>query len=192
MASRCKVCNHPERDVIEQLLANNTSAQGLGGVQTIAARFGLKRASAQRHLKNHMKQEQVARLRHGIPDNIEINIEEITRQEGEGAVLGLKRLRLELQELAARADKVGDLQSGIRARQAQQRVYEEQAKLGAMYPGRKQVTNNNLVIADGRELFLIVDRVLSVAPDVASARKMLAQEFRAAALPKPAEVASEQ
>lgn len=183
MAQRCRTCNHRDRDRIEQALAN-TRSKIAGGVEAIAQKWGIPRSSLQRHLARHMTQEQVARLRHGMPDNIEISIEEITRQEGEGAILGLKRLRLELQIVAERADKAGDFQSGIRARQAQQKIYEEQAKLAAMYPGRKQVTNNNLVVADGVALFQLFDRVLERAPDLITARKMLAREFRALAAPE--------
>lgn len=173
MAQRCRTCNHPDRDRIEQALAN-TRSKIAGGVEAIAQKWGIPRSSLQRHLSRHMTQEQVARLRHGMPDNIEVSIEEITRQEGEGAILGLKRLRLELQIIAERADKAGDFQSGIRARQAQLKIYEEQAKLAAMYPGRKQVTNNNLVLGDVTVLFDMIDKVLLPFPE---ARRAVAQAF---------------
>lgn len=183
MGRKCSTCNHPERDQIELALANTRARIG-GGVQQVAAKWGISRSSLRWHVDHHMTQEQVARLRFGFPDNIQVSIEELTRQEGEGAMLGFRRLRLELIELAKLADAAGDFANGIRARTEQKRIYEEQLKLAAMYPGRKQTVNNNLVIGDGAAIFQMVARILEKSETVQEARLQLSAEFQAMARAK--------
>ncbi len=180
MARHCRTCTHPERERIELELANAPA------LADVSRNWGIPTSSLSRHRNQHMTQEQIARLRHGFPDDIEISIDELTRQGGQGAILGLKRLGLELQEIAKRCDAIGDFPNGIRARTEQKSVYKEQARLAAMYPGLKSTTNNHLVIADGVQIFDLVNRVLARAETVTDARRMLAAEYRTmAAAPLP-------
>lgn len=183
MGRKCSTCEHPERQQIELALAN-TRARIAGGVQQVAQKYGIPRTSLRWHMDKHMTQEQVARLRFGFPDSIQVSIEEITKQEGEGAMLGFRRLRLELEEIARRADAAADFPNAIRARTEQKRIYEEQLKLAAMYPGRKQTVNNNLVIGDGAAIFQMMARILEKSETVQEARLQLSAEFQAMARAK--------
>lgn len=168
MARPCRTCTHPERERIELELANARA------FVDVARRWEIPPTSIKRHVHKHMTQEQIARLRHGFPDSIEIDIDKLTREGGQGAILGLKRLILEQQEAAYRCDAAGLFEAGIRARQAQATLYKEQAKLAALYPGLKTTTNNNLIVADFNVFADQLDKVLRPFPE---ARQAVAAMF---------------
>jgi len=169
MSKPCTTCNHPERERIEQELAVAKS------VQSVATRWGIQRRTLSHHRQHHMKQEQIARLRFNLPTELDIDIDDLTRRGGQEAMLGLKRLNLELQERAAIYDGAGNYAAANRARDIQFKVYVEQMRLSAMYPGLKSTVNNNLVVADGEMVFRLVDKALEKFPE---ARRALASAYR--------------
>jgi hypothetical protein len=169
MANKCQTCSHPERDRIEQELAICKT------VAEVANRYGIKRRSMSDHRKRHMTQEQIARLRHNLPDKLDFDIDELTRRGGQDAMIGLKRLNLELQERARLYDEENAYNAANRARSIQFKVYCEQMRLAAMYPGEKNTVNNNLVVADGQMVFQMVEKALAEFPE---ARRKLAVAYR--------------
>lgn len=169
MAIPCGTCTHPDRDRIEQELAIAKT------VAEVANRYGIKRRSLSDHRAKHMTQEQIARLRHNLPDKLDFDIDEITRRGGQDAMIGLKRLNLELQERARLYDRENAYNAANRARALQFNVYCEQMRLAAMYPGEKRTVNNNLVVADGQMVFQMVEQALADYPE---ARRALAVAYR--------------
>ncbi|MBF6022864.1 hypothetical protein [Lysobacter niastensis] len=181
MAQKCRTCTHPHRELIEQALAN-TRARRNGGVQAVSDKWSIPRSSLQRHLTNCMSQDLVARLRMGMPDPIDISIEEIIRQEGEGAIIGLRKLKEEHRAAAERWEHMGEFEQARKERIELRRVHEALAQYAGMIPGRKQVTNNNLVLGDVSTLFDTIDAVLRPFPE---ARRAVAQAL-AMQQPRPA------
>lgn len=169
MAVPCRTCTHPDRDRIEQELAICKN------VAEVANRHGLARRSLSDHRAKHMTQEQIARLRHNLPDKLDFDIDELTRRGGQDAMIGLKRLNLELQERAKVYDRENAYNAANRARALQFKVFCEQMRLAAMYPGEKRTINNNLVVADGQAVFRMVEQALADYPE---ARRALAGAYR--------------
>src|SRR5690606_10298132 len=116
----------------------------------------------------------IARIRGMTPVEAEINIEELTRKGGEAAVIGLSRLITECVEQAKKCDGAGLHAEAVRYRKLQLDAYREQAKIAALYPGRKTVNNNNLVLGDMAPMFDMIDAVLKPYPE---ARAALAQAW---------------
>jgi hypothetical protein len=158
-ARLCQTCNHPERERIEQELAIARC------VQVVADHYEIGRRALSNHKKNHMTQEQIARMRLAVPEEVEVDIDALTRKGGQDAMIGLKRLNTELIEITARLDKAGDFVTAHKYRDLQLKVYREQMKVGALYPGLKQVTNNNVFVADLEAMARLAERVLSPWPD---------------------------
>src|SRR5690606_9106596 len=77
----CRTCTHPERERIEFAIANCIKGQH-GAMSGIAAKYGIPRASLERHRDRHMTQDQMARLRFNAPDATDQKIEDVIRQEG--------------------------------------------------------------------------------------------------------------
>jgi len=177
MGRRCRTCTHPDRDRIELEAAVAWKDRARGSIAEVGMRYGIPKSSIYRHVEHHMTQEQVARLVHGIPDAVEVDVDRLTRESGQRAILGMARLIDELRETAARADAAGEIDAAIRARVAQSNVYREQAKQAGQYPGAKATTTNNVLIADGRQVFESVDKILRRARDLPDARRMLAHEL---------------
>jgi len=178
---RCRTCTHPDRDRIELEAAIAWKDRARGSIAEVGMRYGIPKSSIYRHVENHMTQEQFARLLHGVPDSVEIDVDKVTREQGQRAILGMARLVRELQEVAARADQAGEIDAATRARVAQGNIYREQAKLAGKYPGMKSTTTNNVLVADGRQVFDVVARILSKARDLPDARRMLAHELASGA-----------
>lgn len=181
MARQCQTCNHSERDRIEQALAN-TRSRIAGGVEQVSRKWCIPRSSLRRHMDNHMTQEQFARLRFGVPDGVDASIEEIIRQEGEGAILGLRRLKEEHRAAVDRWEQRGEFEQARKERIEVRKVQEALAEYAGMIPGRKQVTNNNLVLADFNVFAEQLDKVLRPFPE---ARKAVAAMFLQPALEGP-------
>lgn len=156
---RCQTCSHPDRERIEQEIAI------AGSLQDVADRWGINRRALNRHRASHMTQEQIARLRGMVPAKVEVDIAELTRRGGEDAMIGLKRLNTELIETAAKLDAIKDYTTAARYRDLQFKVYREQMKIGALYPGLKQVTNNNVVFADFEAFARLAEHVLRPWPE---------------------------
>ena len=177
----CATCAHPERGRVE-LEAAVASGLRSGSVARVAEKFGLKKDSVYRHLKEHMTVEQIARLRTGTPDDVEIDIDRLTREAGQNAVLGLGLIARELQETAEKCDRAGMHREATQARTAKARVLIEQAKMGQIYPTTKRETvNHNLIFANEQHVFALLDRLLRNSSSVAEARRMLAQHIRSGA-----------
>ncbi|MGY3265158.1 hypothetical protein [Lysobacter sp. HA35] len=163
---RCKTCSHPERERIEQEIAIARS------MQDVADRWGIERRSLNRHRADHMTQEQIARLRGLVPADVEVDIAELTRRGGEDAMLGLKRLNAELVEITKKLDGMGEYAVAAKYRDLEFKIYREQMKIAALYPGLKQVTNNNLVFAEFDAIARLAESVLGPWPE---ARRAFAQ-----------------
>jgi hypothetical protein len=176
MGRKCSTCNHPERDQIELALANTRARIG-GGVQQVAAKWGISRSSLRWHVDHHMTQEQVARLRLGMPDAIDANIEEIIRREGEGAILVLRDLKERFKRRADFLEEIKDLEGSRKELAELAKVSRDLILYAGLIPGRKTVTNNNLVIGDGAAIFQMVARVLNSATNIDQARMLLADEY---------------
>lgn len=157
--SRCLTCSHQDRERIEQEIALSRS------LQDVADRWGIERRSLNRHRASHMTQAQIARLRGIVPAEVEVDIAELTRRGGEDAMIGLKRLNTELVEITAKLDAIGDYQTAAKYRDLQFKVYREQMKVGALYPGLKQVTNNSVVFADFEAFARLAEQVLKPWPE---------------------------
>ena len=164
MARACRTCTHDDRERIEIALANS-KAKVAGGVQRIADKYGIPRASLRRHMDHHMTQADFARLRLGMPDAIDASIEEVIRQEGEGAILLLRRMKGDHQAAVERWEKLGEFEQARKERIELRKVGEMLILYAGMVPGRKTVTNNNLVISDVAPLFDMIDAVLLPYPE---------------------------
>ena len=105
-------------DAIEriEIALANSKAKVAGGVQRIADKYGIPRASLRRHMDHHMTQADFARLRLGMPDAIDANIEEVIRQEGEGAILLLRRMKGDHQAAVERWEKLGEFEQARKER----------------------------------------------------------------------------
>ena len=170
---KCRTCSHPERERIEFDLANCIQGQH-GAMLGIANKYGIPRSSLQRHLTRHMATAQVARLRYNVPDATDQRIEEVVRREGENAIIGLRALKEQHLLAIDRLDNANDT-AGARAERKELRaVYEAHAKYGGKIPGRKSVTNNNLVLGDVSTLFELIDATLKPFPE---ARRAVADAF---------------
>ena len=175
MAQPCRTCNHPDRERIEVELAMAPS------VREGAERYDIPRRSLHRHRQEHMTAEQIIRIRGMTPKQAEVNIEELTRRGGESAVLGFTRL-IQISEAAMTRclENKMDAQAAVWAR-VQLDAYREQAKIAAIYPGKRGVTNNHLVLGDVTQILDFVDAALSAFPD---AQRAVALAFaRKSAIP---------
>ena len=170
MAQPCRTCNHPDRERIEVELAMASS------VREVSERYDIPRRSLHRHKQEHMTAEQIMRIRGMTPAQFEVNIEELTRRGGEAAVIGFTRIIQECQVAAETCDKLKMFAVSANYRKLQLEAYKEQAKIAAIYPGRKTV-NNNLVLGDVSALFDMLDVVLRPYPEarLAVAQVMLSQ-----------------
>lgn len=177
---KCTTCQHPDRERIDTELALTSS------VREVSERWDIPRRSLARHRQQCMTQDQVARIRFDVPAQVEVDIAELTRRGGEDAMLGLKRMRPELTAIAAKCEEIGMYGEAAKYRKLELDCYREQLKIAALYPGKKTVTNNHLVITDGQPMFELFDRILTVAEDITAARRMLAAEFRMLAAPEQA------
>lgn len=171
MGRQCTTCQHPERERIDTELALSSN------VAEVAARYGIARRSMSRHRQNCMTQKQIAQIRGITPAQAEVEIEELARRGGEDSIIGFSRLVQECKESAEKCEKLGLHSEVATFRKLQLAAYKEKAKIAAIYPGRKTVTNNNLVVADGAEIFQLVNQVLSRAESVPHARQLLAAEY---------------
>ena len=108
------------------------------------------------------------------PTQVEVNIEELVRKGGEDAVIGLSRLVTECKGQAEKCDQLALFREAAAYRKLQLDAYKEKAKIAAIYPGRKTVTNNNLVLGDVGMLFDLVDATLVQFPE---ARRAVAAAF---------------
>lgn len=178
MGQKCRTCNHPEREQIEQALAN-TRARVAGGINGVVRKWGIPRSSLRRHLSEHMTEEKCARLLLGMPDEIDANIEEIIRREGEGAILMLRKLKTEHVAAVERWEKLGLYEEARKERIEVRKVGELLAKYAGMVPGKKNITNNNLVLADFTVFADGLHKVLAPWPD---AQRATAAMFRQQAL----------
>lgn len=174
----CRTCNHPDRARIELEIATVTAFRN-GSLAQVAEKFGLKKDTVYRHRREHMTQEQLARLVRGVPDGVEIDIDKLTREGGQNAVMGMARLAAELEEVAKRCDQEGAWREAIAARNAQTKILIEQAKMASAYPGAKRETvNNNLIFASEQHAFQMIDNILRRAESIPEARRMLAHYIR--------------
>ena len=160
---KCQTCQHPERERIDTELALSPS------VAEVAERWGIPRRSMSRHRQNCMTQKQIAQIRAITPAQAELDIEELTRRGGEAAVIGFSRLIQECKKGAEKCDKLGMPGEAVKYRKVQLEAYKEQAKIATLYPGRKSVTNNNLVMGDVSTLFDMIDATLRPFPEARAA-----------------------
>ena len=172
MPRKCAICHHPDRTTIEQAAATARS------IAKVADRFGVKRDALYRHMKLHLAPEKRQKLTHGVPDEVEVDVDKMTREAGQYSIIGLKQLAIDLQQTAEKCDRLNDFANATKARAALAAVYKEQARLGGLYPGLKGTTNNNLIVADDRVLFDLFDKILTTASSVPEARRMLAAAYR--------------
>ncbi|MCH2090310.1 MAG: hypothetical protein MK141_01855 [Pseudoxanthomonas sp.] len=175
---KCQTCHHPDRERIDSELALSSS------VREVSERWDIPRRSLARHRQQCMTQDQIARIRFDVPAQVEVDIAELTRRGGEDAMLGLKRMRPQLTGIAEKCEAIGMYGEAAKYRKLELECYREQLKIAALYPGKKTVTNNHLVITDGQPMFELFDRILTVAEDITAARRMLAAEFRMLAAPE--------
>ena len=168
MGPPCKTCIHPDREMIEVDLAMFPS------VREVSDKWEVNRRSLQRHKQNHMTQEQIARIRGMTPTEAEVNIDDLVRKGGQEAVVGLSRLIQECKDQADKCDRMNLAKDGATYRKLQLDCYREKAKIAALYPGRKSVTNNNLVLGDVGHVFDMLDTVLRPFPE---ARQAVALAF---------------
>lgn len=176
---RVSIKNHPDRERIEHELALCRN------VAEVAARYGLNRRTLSAYRQNRMTAEQIARIRGMSPTDAEVNIEELVRKGGEDAVIGLSRLVQECKDQAEKCDKLGLHREASVYRRLQLTAYVEKAKIAALYPGKRTV-NNTLVVGDSSAIFDMVAGILSRATDIGTARHMLAEEYKAMAMQRPA------
>lgn len=175
--TRCTICNHPEREALELALAM-TQKRVAGGVVQVAVRFGVSKSAAHRHLSEHMSQDHVARLRMGVPAAIDANIMEIIQRQGEGAILVLRDLKARFLQRADILEKLKDYDGSRKELAEAAKVSRDLVLYAGLIPGRKTVTNNTLVIADGAEVFDIVTRALAEATTVQEARSLVASAYK--------------
>lgn len=164
----CRTCQHPdvERINMELALAPN--------VHTVAARYDIPRRSLARHRRQCLTQQEIARMRGMSPSQLEVDIDELARKGGQDAYIGLSRLLEECKAQADRCDRIGQAREAAIYRKLQLDIYDKKLKIAAMYPGRKTVTNNNLVLGDVGMLFDLVDATLRPFPE---ARRAVADAF---------------
>lgn len=167
MTSRSRILDHPDRERIETELALAPS------VQEVADRWGINRRTLSDYRSKHMTQEQIARIRGMMPSEVEATIEELVCKGGEEAVVGFTRLIQECKEQAEKHDAANPAEA-VKYRKLQLDLYREKAKIAALYPGRKSITNNNLVLGDVGVLFDLIDATLRPYPE---ARQAVAAAF---------------
>lgn len=177
---KCQTCHHSQRERIDAELALTNS------VREVSERWDIPRRSLARHRQQCMTQEQIARIRFDVPAKVEVDIEELTRRGGEDAMLGLKRMRPKLTDIAEKCEALAMYEQAAKYRKLELDCYREQMKIAALYPGKRTVNNNHLVISDGQPLFEMFGRILTHAPTIEDARKMLAAEFKMLAAPESA------
>lgn len=159
----CGTCQHPDIERINlELALSPTSAE-------VARRYGIPIRSMSRHRRQCLTQSDIARMRGMSPTQVEVNIEELVRKGGEDAVIGLSRLVVECKEQAEKCDALVLFREAAAYRKLQLEAYKEKAKIAAIYPGRKTVTNNNLVLGDVSMLFDVVNEALRMFPEAQSA-----------------------
>ena len=168
MPRPCQVCSHPERERIDVDLALEPNAA------IVARRYGLHERAMRRHLANHVAQADIARYRSISPTAAQVSIQDLASQGGEAAVIGFSRLIQECKACAEKCDNAGAHDTAVKYRKVQLDAYKEQAKIAAIYPGRKTVTNNNLVLGDVGHVFGLIDSVLRPFPE---ARQAVALAF---------------
>lgn len=184
MGRQCTTCQHAELERINAELALTSN------VAAVAARYGIARRSMSRHRQNCMTQKQIAQLRGLVPAQVAVDIEELRRKGGEEAVIGFSRIVQECREMAEKCDKLGQYGEALKFRRLQFDAYCKKGEYAGIIPGRKTVTNNNLVVADGAEIFQLVNQVLGRAESVSHARQLLAAEYVRMAKPAALEHAA--
>ena len=127
MSTRCRTCTHPDRELIEREAAIAWKDRAGGSIAEVGLRYGIPKSSIYRHINKHMTQEQFARLVHDVPETLDIDVDKVTRKQGQLAILGMARLVEELRATAEAADAAGDWAEATKARIAQANVYKEQA-----------------------------------------------------------------
>jgi hypothetical protein len=146
----------------------------------VAERYGIPRRTLARHRRECLTQKEIARIRFATPAQVEVDIAELARRGGEAAVIGFTRLIQECKEQAEKCDGLAMPSQAVKYRKLQFEAYREQAKIAAIYPGKKTVTNNNLVLGDMGVMFDMIDATLRPFPE---ARLAVAAAFAKAQQP---------
>lgn len=104
MGARCLVCVHEHRAEIELGLGRRV------GLKTLAAKFGMSKASLSRHAKNHMSPQMKAAMKAtGKPT--EIDLDALRKSESEGLLGTAVSLRARLYRQLDAAEELGDLRA---------------------------------------------------------------------------------
>jgi hypothetical protein len=104
MGVHCKVCQHEHRAEIELGLGRRI------GLKTLAAKFGMSKASLSRHAKNHLSPALKATMRAtGRPT--EIDLDQLRKSESEGLLGSAVALRARLYRQLDAAEETGDLRA---------------------------------------------------------------------------------
>lgn len=184
--SACRVCNHPERAQIELAIANARPGTR-HSVMAVATKWGIAKSSVYRHRDHHMSQQDIMRLRMGMPDAVDEAIEEVVRREGEGAILSLRDLKLRFLTRADLLEQNKDFEGSRKELAEAAKVSRDLVLYAGLVPGRKTVTNNNLVLGDVSVLFDVVDAALRAFPE---ARRAVAAAWAKQANPPALEHAA--
>lgn len=184
--SACRVCNHPERAQIELAIANARPGTR-HSVMAVATKWGIAKSSVYRHRDLHMSQQDIMRLRMGMPDAVDEAIEEVVRREGEGAILSLRDLKLRFLTRADLLEQNKDFEGSRKELAEAAKVSRDLVLYAGLVPGRKTVTNNNLVLGDVSVLFDVVDAALRAFPE---ARRAVAAAWAKQANPPALEHAA--
>ncbi len=161
--ARCQILDHPDRPTIEARIAVS------GNVAAVAREYGINPPMLRHFVRTHMTQTQIARLRGMLPSEAEASIDELVRVGGQRSVIGLAQQIAKCNEQAEKCEKLGEYGAAVAYRTQAIRAQIEQAKQANIYPGRKTVTNNNLVLSDVAPLFDMIDAVLRPFPEARAA-----------------------
>jgi hypothetical protein len=112
MLVRCTICNHDRRQEIEQALLRGDSHQ------TISLQFSVSRGVVSRHLR-HIG-EAVKRAR---------ELAEVEIERGKSVLMQLRELVSQAQYLGLRAERAGDIRTGLAALRDLTRILELEARL---------------------------------------------------------------
>lgn len=167
--TRCKVCEHPHKDGIEQLISGATP------LEVISRKFGPSVYSLCRHRKNHMTAEQMALLVQ-VGMSTSVDLEELERRESEGMLTTLLANRARAYRLLDAAEDAGDIKA---AAQVIGRVHENinlTAKILGAITTHSTVNNINIA-SDWVDMRTGMMRVLRDYPEARKALSSFLLEF---------------
>jgi hypothetical protein len=130
----CRVCASEHRSLIELAMIHKIP------IRTIAKRFGLNKDALWRHRRLHLSEQLVAAMVAGAKGLDPVELEALRRQESEGLLASLARLRARLELLSGLAFEEGSIGSANQI----EHTYLRSLELGARLVGDLAIQHQHI------------------------------------------------